>query len=88
MELSSRIIKQIRFFDPSLINKKWWYKNIHLKNREFVFLQAAEFLDIPDLFNVLNAATTKQDTDNNPMIMTKTISSLEDLCLVRLLITY
>jgi len=43
--------------------------------------QAAEFLDIPDLFNLLNA-TTQDKLDPNPLILTKTISSLEDLCLV------
>ena len=61
-------------------------KGLFLKNDDEVFfswicLQAAEFLDIPDLFNLLNA-TTQDKLDPNPLILTKTISSLEDLCLV------
>ena len=67
--------KRIRLIDPSL-------SLLTIKKHSYIYIlicfQAAEFLDIPDLFNVLNA--TKQDIDNP--ILNKTISSLEDLCLV------
>ena len=45
----------------------------------FFFFQAAEFLDIPDLFNVLNGSNVVEE---NSSLLNKTISTLEDLCLV------
>ena len=42
----------------------------------FPFLQAAEFLDIPDLFAILTQKSTENSVDRKKLVL-----GLEDLCL-------